>query len=51
MLISVKHEILKAHKYEDINKVGFFKAQISLKCYFLPLINVKMPTVVKKYIS
>ena len=34
MLKSVEHEILNAHKYININKFGFFKAQISLECYF-----------------
>ena len=34
MLNSVEHEILNAHKYKNIKKFGFFKAQISLECYF-----------------
>ena len=34
MLNSVEHEILKAHKYKNIKKFGFFKAQISRECYF-----------------
>ena len=46
MLNSVEHEIFNAHKYKDIKKFNFFKAQISLECYFSPLINVKMPTIV-----
>ena len=31
---SVEHEILSAHKYKNIKKLGFFKAQMSLECYF-----------------
>ena len=31
MLNSVEHEILNAHKYRNIKKFGFFKAQISLE--------------------
>ena len=27
------HEILNAHKYENIKKVSFLQAQISLECY------------------
>ena len=34
MLNSVEHEILNAHKYKNIWKFGFFKAQICLKWYF-----------------
>ena len=34
MLNSPEHEILNAHKYENINKVSIFQAQISLECYF-----------------
>ena len=34
MLNSLEHEILNAHKYENINKVSIFQAQISLECYF-----------------
>ena len=34
MLNSVEHEILNAHKYKNIKKFGFFKAQLSLECYF-----------------
>ena len=45
MLNSVEHETLNAHKYKNIKKSGFSKAQISLECYFSPLINVKMPTI------
>ena len=46
MLNSVEHKILNAHKYKIIKKFGSFSAQISLECYFSPLINVKMPTIV-----
>ena len=46
MLNSVEHEILNAHKYKNIKKFGQFKAQLSLECYFSPLIHVKMPTTV-----
>ena len=34
MLNSVEHEILNAHKYQNIKKFGLFKAQLSLECYF-----------------
>ena len=34
ILNSVENEILNAHKYKNIKKFGFFKAQISLECYF-----------------
>ena len=46
MLNSAEHEILNAHKYKNIKKFCIFQAQISLECYFLLLINVKMPTIV-----
>ena len=46
VLNSIEHEILNAHKYRNIKKFGLFKAQLSLECYFFPLIHVKMPTVV-----
>ena len=32
---TVEHEILNAHKYENIKKYSMFQAQISLECYFL----------------
>ena len=35
----IELEILNAHKYKDMKKFG-------LGCYFFPLINVKMPTIV-----
>ena len=36
ILNSVEHEILNAHKYENIKKLNIFLAlaQISLECYF-----------------
>ena len=34
MLNSIEHEILNAHKYINIKKFGFTKAQISLECFF-----------------
>ena len=34
MLNSVEHEILNAHKYENIKKFSFFQTQMSLECYF-----------------
>ena len=34
VLNSVEHEILNAHKYKTIKKLGIFKAQLSLECYF-----------------
>ena len=34
MLNSIEHENLDNHKYNNIKKFGFFKAQISLECYF-----------------
>ena len=43
---SVEHEILNAHKYKNIKKFGLFKAQLSLECYFFPLIHVQMPKIV-----
>ena len=46
MFNSAEHEILNAHKYKNIKKFGSFKAQISLECYFFPIKNVKMPTIV-----
>ena len=46
VLNSVEHEILYAHKYKNIKKFGLFTAQLSLECYFFPLIQVKMPTIV-----
>ena len=31
---SAEHEILNAHKYENIKKFSIFQAQICLECYF-----------------
>ena len=42
MLHSGEHEIVNAHKYKDINKLGSDKH----RKLFFPLINVKMPTIV-----
>ena len=33
MLNSAEHEILNAHKCENIKKFGIFQDQISLECY------------------
>ena len=40
MLNSAEHEISNVHKYKIIKKFSFYKAQISLECYFSLLINV-----------
>ena len=45
VLNSVEHEILNAHKYKNVKKLGLFKARLSLECYFFPLIHVKMPPI------
>ena len=42
VLNSAEHEILNAHKYENIKKFSIFLYQISLQYYF-PAKNVKMP--------
>ena len=34
VLNSAKHETLTAHKYKNIQKFSFFRAQQSLECYF-----------------
>ena len=34
MLNSAEHEILNAHKYKNIEKLGIFQTQISLECCF-----------------
>ena len=37
MLKSAEHEMLNAHKYNNIKKFSFFQTQIlSLACYFAP---------------
>ena len=46
MLNSSEHEILNAHKYKDIKKIGFFLSSDKPRKLFFPLINVKMPTIV-----
>ena len=43
MLSSVEHEILNAHKYINIKKLGFLGSDKS-RMLFFPLINVTMPT-------
>ena len=43
MLSSAEHEILNAHKCENIKKFSIFRAQKSLECFFFLLTNVKMP--------
>ena len=45
MLNSIEHEILKARKYKNIKKFGFFGSD-KPRMLFFPLINVKMPTIV-----
>ena len=40
------HEILNAHKYENIKKFSYFSGSDKPIMLFFPLINVKMPTVV-----
>ena len=34
MLNSAEHEILNVRKYKNIKKFSFFRAQISLECFF-----------------
>ena len=46
MLISAEHEILNAHKYENVKKLSFFSGTDKSRILFFLLINVKMPTVV-----
>ena len=46
MLNSAGHEILHAHKHENIKKFSFFQAQNKPRMLFSMLINVKMPTTV-----
>ena len=45
MLNSCEHEILKAHKYKNIKKLGFLGSDKPRMPFFL-LMNVKMPTIV-----
>ena len=45
MLKSVEHEILNAHKYENIKKFSFFFFLLGkLRMLYFPLINVKVQT-------
>ena len=46
MLSSVELEILNAHEYKIIKKLGFFLGSDKPRMLFFPLINVKMPTIV-----
>ena len=46
MLNSVEHEILDAHKYKSIKKLGCFLGSDKPRMLFFPLMNVKMPTIV-----
>ena len=45
-VIKLFHEILNAHKNENIKKIGFFLGSDKPRMIFFPLINVKMPTIV-----
>ena len=45
MLSSVEYEILNAHKYKNIKKIGLLDSDKPIMLYF-PLIHVKMPTIV-----
>ena len=45
MLNSAEHEILNAHKYKNIKKLGFFDSD-KPRMLFLLLIYVKMLTIV-----
>ena len=46
MLNSAEHEILNAHKSENIKKLSIFLGSDKPRMLFFLLINVKMPTVV-----
>ena len=46
VLNSVEHEILNAHKYENIKKFSFVLGSDKPRMLFFLLINVKMPTIV-----
>ena len=46
MLNSVKHEILNAHKYENIYKKSAFLGSRKPRMLFFALIHVEMPTIV-----
>ena len=46
MLISAEHEILNAHKYKAIRKLGIFSGSDKPRMLFFLLIKVEMPTIV-----
>ena len=46
LLNSIEHEILNAHKYENIKKFGFLLGSDKARMLFFSLINVTMPTIV-----
>ena len=46
MLNSAEHEILNAHKYENIKIFIIFSGSDKPKMLYFLLINVKMPTIV-----
>ena len=46
MLNSTEHEILNAHKYKKYQEIRSFLGSDQPRIIFLPLINVKMPTIV-----
>ena len=46
MFKSAEHEIINAHKYENIKKFSFFSGSDNLIMLFFLLINVEMPTIV-----
>ena len=46
MLNSVEREILNANKYKNINSLRFIFSADKPNMLFLPLISVKMPTIV-----
>ena len=41
-----EHEILNAHKYENIKEFSFFRGSDKPRMLFFLLMNVKMPTIV-----
>ena len=43
---SVEHEILNTHKYKKCQEIWLFFGSDNLRMLFLPLPNVKMPTIV-----
>ena len=45
MLSSAEHEILNAHKYENIKKFSFFSVSDKPRMVVFLLIIVKMPTI------